>query len=97
MNPITCNKTLKLLKGKGRFFEPLLHNTITPTIVKGGKKINVIPQEITLEFDGRILPGYGPDNLKKEIKALLLGREVNIEITNFVKGPISLIWGFTNF
>lgn len=96
MNPIACNKTLKLLKGKGRFFEPLIHNTITPTIVKGGKKINVIPQEITLEFDGRILPGYGPDNLKKEIKTLL-GKEVNMEITNFVKGPNKLNMGLYKF
>lgn len=96
MNPCTSNQTLKLLKGKGRFFEPLLHNTATPTIVRGGEKINVVPENITLEFDGRILPGYGPDNLKDEMKTLL-GKEVDTEIINFVKGPDRLDMGLYRF
>lgn len=96
MNPYTCNKTLKLLKGKGRFFEPLLHNTATPTIVRAGEKVNVVPEIATLEFDGRILPGYGPDNLKDEISTLL-GKKVDIEIINFVKGPHKLDMGLYKF
>ncbi len=96
MNESMCNKTLKVLKGKGRFFEPLLHNTATPTIVKGGEKINVVPQEITLDFDGRILPGYGPEDLKNELKSLL-NQDTDIEIINFVSGPDKLDMGLYKF
>jgi hypothetical protein len=31
-----------------KMMEPLFRNTITPTIVRGGEKINAIPGEITL-------------------------------------------------
>ena len=38
-------------------FDPLLHNTASVTIVGGGEKINVIPDEVTVEIDCRLLPG----------------------------------------
>jgi acetylornithine deacetylase/succinyl-diaminopimelate desuccinylase-like protein len=50
---------------------PLLRNTVNATIVRGGEKINVIPSEITLDMDGRLLPGCSPDDLITELRPLL--------------------------
>ena len=51
---------LDLLRSKGRVVDPVLHNTANATIVRGGEKINVIPSEVTVELDGRLLLGYTP-------------------------------------
>ena len=35
-----------------------LRNTVNPTVLKAGYKVNVVPQTATAELDARILPGY---------------------------------------
>lgn len=51
-------------------FDPLLHNTASPTIVRGGQSANVIPGEVSVDVDCRLLPGFGPDELFAELHAL---------------------------
>ncbi len=58
---------------------PLLRNTASPTIVRGGEKINVIPCEITLDLDGRMLPGFTPEQMVGEVQAIV-GPDVDIEV-----------------
>jgi acetylornithine deacetylase/succinyl-diaminopimelate desuccinylase-like protein len=41
-------------------------------VVHGGFKTNVIPSEITLELDGRLLPGYTPADVQAELAQLLV-------------------------
>jgi acetylornithine deacetylase/succinyl-diaminopimelate desuccinylase-like protein len=65
----------------GRPFDAVLHNTVNATMVEGGLKINVIPSEIHLMLDGRLLPGYGPEDLIAELRALV-GDEPEIEVIN---------------
>jgi hypothetical protein len=60
LDPRLTERMLDLLRSKGRVFDPVLHNTVNATIVRGGEKINVIPSEVTVELDGRLLPGYTP-------------------------------------
>ncbi|MEZ4862887.1 MAG: M20/M25/M40 family metallo-hydrolase [Caldilineaceae bacterium] len=62
-----------------RGLDSLLHNTISPTVVQGGFKTNVHPSEITLELDGRLLPGYTPAELQAELTALL-GEALELDI-----------------
>ena len=38
-------------------------------MVRGGEKINVVPEEVGLELDGRLLPGFAPEDLIQELKA----------------------------
>lgn len=64
---------------QGRMFDPLLHNTVNATVVQGGFKTNVIPSEIELELDGRLLPGFTPAEMIGELKTLL-GEEVAFDI-----------------
>jgi acetylornithine deacetylase/succinyl-diaminopimelate desuccinylase-like protein len=35
-----------------------LRNTVNPTVLRAGYKVNVVPQTATAEVDGRFLPGY---------------------------------------
>ena len=62
---------LKILGKQGVMLEPLLKHTINATIIKGGIKSNVIPHEINLEFDVRILPGFKPEDFLTELLGLL--------------------------
>ena len=43
-------------KGLAATFYALLHNTVSPTILQAGVKLNVIPSEATCLLDGRLLP-----------------------------------------
>lgn len=62
-----------------RPLDALLHNTVNATVVQGGFKTNVIPSEITLELDGRLLPGFTPADVQTEL-AQLLGEPLSIEL-----------------
>ncbi|MCB8945914.1 MAG: M20/M25/M40 family metallo-hydrolase [Ardenticatenaceae bacterium] len=86
LNPALTNAMLKGLGEQASTFAPLLHNTVSPTIVRGGDKINVIPSEIACEMDGRLLPGFTPDDMVTELRALL-GQDVQIEVTAHDPGP----------
>ena len=61
----------------------MLHNTVSPTIVRGGDTINVIPSEITLELDGRLLPGFTPSH---PTCAAMAGRPGGAPITMTIYG-----------
>jgi acetylornithine deacetylase/succinyl-diaminopimelate desuccinylase-like protein len=79
LKPNLTDFILKFLGEMGRNLEALLHNTVNATIVRGGEKINVVPSEITVDIDGRILPGYDADDMVKEIKAIV-GDDMEIEV-----------------
>ena len=47
-----------------------LRNTLNPTVLKAGYKVNVVPQVATADVDGRFLPGY-EDEFFAEVDSLL--------------------------
>ena len=49
-----------------RAMAAMLHNTVAPTVIRAGDKINVIPSEAVIEVDGRILPGHFKEDLVRE-------------------------------
>jgi acetylornithine deacetylase/succinyl-diaminopimelate desuccinylase-like protein len=71
LSPRFTDAVLGTLGPRGRFFDPLLHNTVNATIVRGGDKINVIPAEVRLGLDGRLLPGLAPEVLVADVQGLL--------------------------
>jgi len=85
LNPTFTDRVLDTLGDKGIIINPLLHNTVSPNIVRGGEKVNVIPSEISVELDGRLLPQFTPDDMLAELRDLL-GDEVELEVTQFDKG-----------
>ncbi|MBU2496245.1 MAG: M20/M25/M40 family metallo-hydrolase [Candidatus Omnitrophica bacterium] len=86
-NPLLTNRLLNLLGERGRLFDPLLHNTVSATILHGSEQINVIPSEISVEIDGRLLPGYHPDDMIAELHQLI-GSDIELEVIRFDPGPV---------
>ncbi len=88
LNPALTDRVLDLLGARGRVFDPLLHNTVSPTILRGSDKVNVIPSEVTVELDGRLLPGFQPADLLVELRDVL-GEAVALEVLRHDAGPLS--------
>jgi acetylornithine deacetylase/succinyl-diaminopimelate desuccinylase-like protein len=86
LNPGLTDLMLRLLGTSGQGLQPLFHNTVNATIVHGGDKINVVPSEIALELDGRLLPGFKPDDMIAELRHLI-GDEVGLEVVRYDSGP----------
>ena len=51
-----------------KFFLPLLTNTLTPTIIRAGEKVNVISPKAKLSLDIRILPGETKESILASLK-----------------------------
>lgn len=82
LQPMFTRRILGLLGPAGANMEPLFCNTVNATIVRGGEKVNVIPSEIELQLDGRLLPGYRPEDMIAELKGFI-GSEVEIEVETY--------------
>lgn len=70
LDPERTDATLDLLGEQAAAFDPLLHNTVNATVVRGGEKENVIPSELMVSLDGRLLPGQTADDALAELRAL---------------------------
>jgi len=86
LKPRLADASLRVLGERGLLFEPMLRNTVSATVVRGGDKVNVVPAEIGLELDGRSLPGYGPEELIGELRELI-GDDVELELIRHDPGP----------
>jgi acetylornithine deacetylase/succinyl-diaminopimelate desuccinylase-like protein len=86
LNPKLTDRVLDVLGAKGQVFFPLLHNTVNATVVRAGDKVNVIPSEITVELDGRLLPGYKPEDMLAELRHII-GSEIELEVVRYDAGP----------
>jgi acetylornithine deacetylase/succinyl-diaminopimelate desuccinylase-like protein len=62
-----------------------LHNTFTPTLLKAGEKINVIPSVAEAQVDCRLIPGQTPAQAVAEL-AQIIGDEIEIEVVRTSPG-----------
>lgn len=81
LKPYYGDLILKLLPDRdaARFFIATLHNTACPTMLEGGQKVNVIPSEVAVLVDGRVLPGQIPETFLREVKDLI-GDAYEVEV-----------------
>jgi acetylornithine deacetylase/succinyl-diaminopimelate desuccinylase-like protein len=91
-NPALTDGVLKLLGERSKLFSPLFRNTVSPTMLQASDKINVIPCEVSLGLDGRLLPGSRPDQMVAELRALL-GEDFELEVVAAEAGPAGLDMG----
>lgn len=70
----------------GRLAAPVLRNTASPTVLRGSCSMNVIPGEVSAGLDGRLLPGFTPEDLMGEICAVA-GAPDAFEVVRFHPGP----------
>ena len=85
-NAVLTDRVLNLLGERGRVFDPLLHNTVCATILHGSDKINVIPSEVSVELDGRLLPAFRPDDMVAELRQIV-DNHIEFEIIRYDPGP----------
>jgi acetylornithine deacetylase/succinyl-diaminopimelate desuccinylase-like protein len=86
LNPALTDLILKMLGEQASLFSPLLHNTVSPTMLKASDKTNVIPGEVSLGMDGRLVPGGKPEDMIRELHSLL-GQAVQFEVLKADPGP----------
>ena len=79
LDPERTDAALADLGPMNRGLDAALHNTVNATIVSGGLKVNVIPSEVRVQLDGRLLPGFGPEDMVRELRAVV-GPEPEIEV-----------------
>ena len=81
LGPGRGEDALRLLGAEAERFESLLRNTVNATVVSAGRKINVIPSEALVDLDGRMLPGFEPEQFIEEVRSVV-GPEPAIEVLN---------------
>jgi acetylornithine deacetylase/succinyl-diaminopimelate desuccinylase-like protein len=86
LRPRITDRVLDALGERGRLFDPVLHNTVSATVVRGGEKVNVIPGEVSVELDIRMLPGSSPEQVFAELRELS-GVEMELELIRHDPAP----------
>ena len=69
---------LPLDEGLRTMLYAMLHNTVTPTMLNAGSKVNVIPSVAEAKCDARLLPGQTSQSLLRELRSVI-GKDVEIE------------------
>src|SRR5574341_1239238 len=77
-------KKMGLTNGLGSMIYAMLHNTVTPTILKAGTKINVIPSVAEAQCDARLIPGQTSRDFLAELRAVI---DPDIEIEFLTDTP----------
>jgi acetylornithine deacetylase/succinyl-diaminopimelate desuccinylase-like protein len=69
------------LGGMTRLVHACTHTTISPNVVRGGVKTNVIPDVVDIEVDIRTIPGDNEDEVRRHLDKALgdLSEEVLVE------------------
>ncbi|MBS7632865.1 M20/M25/M40 family metallo-hydrolase [Candidatus Bathyarchaeota archaeon] len=84
-NPDMSDQILDMLARKDKAMaeetRARLRMTVTPTIISGGVKENIIPSQCETVFACRILPGQRPQDALNEIKSLL--RDLDLGMLEF--------------
>jgi acetylornithine deacetylase/succinyl-diaminopimelate desuccinylase-like protein len=88
LRPRITDRVLDRFGDRAMLFDALLHNTASPTIVRGGHAANVVPGEASVDLDCRLLPGFGPDDVFKELHALARV-DMELELLRHDPGPSS--------
>lgn len=63
----------------------MLRNTVSPTMLRAGHKVNVIPGRATATLDGRMLPGQTVERFLAEIRAVV-GDDFEINVIDTHQG-----------
>jgi acetylornithine deacetylase/succinyl-diaminopimelate desuccinylase-like protein len=86
LSPALTDHVLDVLGSRLAAFDPLLHDTVNATIVRGGEKNNVIPSRVTVDLDGRLLPGRTDADILRDLGALA-GPDVELEVLRYEPYP----------
>lgn len=85
LDPTQADGVLDMLGQMGQTLDALLHNTVNATMIQGGEQFNVIPSQIIATLDGRLLPGFTPDQALTEVRELI-GEGPELAVTYYDPG-----------
>lgn len=74
----TLERLVEVDKGLGEAAKAMLRVTMTPTMIQGGVKENIVPYECELTVDCRVPPGYSKDDVSRIIRRLFQGLEYDM-------------------
>lgn len=92
LNPTFTGRMLRRIGTAGQEMEPLFRHTANATIINGGEKANVIPSEVVVNLDCRMLPGYDSEDLLGELQDIA-GPGIEFQAVNFQPKPWLLNMG----
>jgi acetylornithine deacetylase/succinyl-diaminopimelate desuccinylase-like protein len=70
-------------------YNAMVRNTMTPTILKAGQKINVIPSEAEAAFDCRLLPDTSGEAFFAQLREVIKDDEIEIvRLPEFESNPL---------
>jgi acetylornithine deacetylase/succinyl-diaminopimelate desuccinylase-like protein len=85
-SPLLMSLLLSRLKGDSRnILRALVTNTISPTILRAGSKVNVIPSVAEVDIDCRLVPGQTPEDVKREIHQIV-GEKIELDTVYTTSG-----------
>jgi acetylornithine deacetylase/succinyl-diaminopimelate desuccinylase-like protein len=85
-SPMLMSSLLNSLSGESvNMLKALVTNTVSPTILRAGSKVNVIPSVAEADIDCRLLPGQTPEDGIKEIKQIV-GEDIEMETVYTTSG-----------
>jgi acetylornithine deacetylase/succinyl-diaminopimelate desuccinylase-like protein len=62
---------------RARGLNAMLRDTASPTMLRGGTKVNVIPSSASVHVDGRVIPGRSIDRFLEEVQRVI-GHDLQI-------------------
>jgi acetylornithine deacetylase/succinyl-diaminopimelate desuccinylase-like protein len=78
-SPALMSVLLGSLKGDASsLLRAMVTNTVSPTMLHAGTKINVVPSMAEADLDCRLLPGQTPEKVMKEIHQIV-GEDIELE------------------
>ena len=92
LNPAFTGRMLRRMGTVGSEMEPLFRHTANATVIAGGEKTNVIPSEVTVTLDCRMLPGFDAEDLLGELQHIA-GPDIELQAIRFEPKPWVLNMG----
>ncbi len=79
--------------GIAKYLHTASRTTISPNLLSGGEKVNIIPGHADLELDMRVVPGTGPEDVRGLLRRILTdsGVDAEIDIYEFTGANVSAI------
>lgn len=71
LDPEQTDDALDSMDDGAERLDALFHNTASPTIVDASESPNVVPDEVTLTLDCRLLPGQTDEDVRRELRAVV--------------------------
>lgn len=87
LSPALLSGFAKKDVGQAIGINAMLRNTASPTILRAGSKVNVIPSSAKAELDGRIIPGQTRESFLAEIQRVV-GPDIRLRVLDHHDGTV---------